>query len=47
MLWRLGNPFDDRLDFRSEASGKFRIAGALPIARFDQFRTRSRTKDDR
>jgi hypothetical protein len=29
MLWRRGDPFDDRLDFRSEASGKFRIAGAL------------------
>jgi hypothetical protein len=33
MLWRRGNPFDDRLDFGSEASGKFRIAGAVPILR--------------
>ena len=47
ILWRRGNPFDDRLDFRSEASGKFHIAGTVPIARFDQFSTCSRTKDDR
>jgi hypothetical protein len=33
MLWRCGNPFDGRLDFGTEASGKFRIAGAVPILR--------------
>jgi hypothetical protein len=47
LLWRRGNPFDDRLDFGCEASGKFRIAGAVPILRFYQFSPCSRTKDDR
>jgi hypothetical protein len=30
---RCGDPFDEGLDFCGEASGKFRLAGAVPIAR--------------
>jgi hypothetical protein len=47
MLWRRSNPFDDPLDFRSKASGQFRVAGAIPIARLDQFSPCSGTKDYR
>ncbi len=47
MLWGRSNPFDDPLDFRSKASGHFRIAGAIPIARLDQFSPCRGTKDDR
>ncbi len=47
MLWRRSNPVDDPLDFRSKANGQFRIAGAIPIARRDQFSPCSGTKNDR
>jgi hypothetical protein len=32
MLWCRGDPFDDHLDFCSEAIGKFRIAGTVPMS---------------
>ena len=47
VLWRRSNLFDDPLDFRSKTSGQFRIPGAIPIARLDQFGPCSGTKDDR
>jgi hypothetical protein len=35
MLWRCGDPFDNRLDFCREAGSQFGATGAVPITRFD------------
>jgi hypothetical protein len=47
MVWRGGDPFYNRLDFYGEASGDLLIPGTVPITRFDQFSSRSGSKDHR
>jgi hypothetical protein len=46
LLGRRGDPRNDVLDLRNEAISQLRIAGGIPIARFDQLRPCSGAEDN-
>jgi hypothetical protein len=46
VLGRLGDPFDDVVDFCNEAIGQRRIPGGVPVARFDQLSPGRGAEDD-
>jgi hypothetical protein len=46
LLWRRGDPRNDVLDLRNEAISQLRIAGGIPIARFDQLSPGSGAEDN-
>ena len=46
LLWRRGDPRNGVLDLRDEAIGHLRIAGGIPIARFDQLSPGSGAEDN-
>jgi len=46
LLGRRGDPRNDVLDLRNEAISQLRIAGGIPIARFDQLSSGSGAEDN-
>jgi len=46
LLWRRGDPRNGVLDLRDEAISHLRIAGGIPIARFDQLSPGSGAEDN-
>jgi hypothetical protein len=46
LLGRRGDPRNDVLDFRNKAISQLRIAGGIPIARFDQLSSCSGAEDN-
>jgi hypothetical protein len=45
-LRRRGDPRNDVLDLRNKATSELRIAGGVPVARFDQLSPCSRAEDN-
>ncbi len=46
LLWHRGDPRNGVLDLRDEAISQLRIAGGIPIARFDQLSPNTGAEDN-